>query len=143
MTITGGSALPKDDIERMMRDAEQYAEEDRKRRDSAEARNQADALVYSTEKFLADNGEQVPDDVKTEVQSALTDVKKALEADDIDAIKRTAETLATVSQKMGQAMYANTQAAGGSTAGASESTESSDDDVVDAEIVDEGDGSES
>jgi molecular chaperone DnaK len=140
MTITGGSALPKDDIERMMRDAEQYAEEDRNRRESAEARNQADALVYSTEKFLADNGDKVPDDVKTEVQGALDDVKKAQEADDVDAIKRTAETLATVSQKMGQAMYANTQAAG-PTAGAGESTESSDDDVVDAEIVDEGDGS--
>jgi molecular chaperone DnaK len=140
MTITGGSALPKDDIERMMRDAEQYAEEDRNRRESAEARNQADALVYSTEKFLADNGDKVPDDVKSEVQGALDDVKKAQEADDVDAIKRTAETLATVSQKMGQAMYANTQAAG-PTPGAGESTESSDDDVVDAEIVDEGDGS--
>jgi molecular chaperone DnaK len=140
MTITGGSALPKDDIERMMRDAEQYAEEDRNRRESAEARNQADALVYSTEKFLADNGDKVPDDVKSEVQTALDDVKKAQEADDVDAIKRTAETLATVSQKMGQAMYANTQATG-ATPGASESTESSDDDVVDAEIVDEGDGS--
>src|SRR5437879_6912860 len=79
MTITGGSALPKDDIEKMMRDAEQYAEEDRKRRESAEARNQADTLVYSTEKFLADNGEQVPDDVKTEVTAAVGDVKKALE----------------------------------------------------------------
>jgi molecular chaperone DnaK len=140
MTITGGSALPKDDIERMMRDAEQYAEEDRNRRESAEARNQADALVYSTEKFLADNGDKVPDDVKSEVQSALDDVKKAQEADDVDAIKRTAETLATVSQKMGQAMYADTQAAD-PTPGAGESTESSDDDVVDAEIVDEGDGS--
>jgi molecular chaperone DnaK len=137
MTITGGSALPKDDIERMMREAEQYAEEDRKRRESAEARNQADGLVYSTEKFLADNGDKVPDEVKTEVQTAVDDVKKALEADDVDAIKRSVETLATVSQKMGSAMYANTQAgeaagAPGDTAGAS-----SDDDVVDAEIVDE------
>jgi molecular chaperone DnaK len=137
MTITGGSALPKDDIERMMREADQYAEEDRKRRESAEARNQADGLVYSTEKFLADNGDKVPDEVKTEVQTAVDDVKKALEADDVDAIKRSVETLATVSQKMGSAMYANTQAgeaagAPGDTAGAS-----SDDDVVDAEIVDE------
>ena len=142
MTITGGSALPKDDIERMMRDAEQYAEEDRKRRESAEARNQADALVYSTEKFLADNGDKVPDDVKSEVQTALDDVKKALEADDIDAITRTSETLATVSQKMGQAMYANTQATG-TTPGADESAASSDDDVVDAEIVDEAEGEQS
>ncbi|HET7529933.1 MAG TPA: Hsp70 family protein, partial [Mycobacteriales bacterium] len=141
MTITGGSALPKDDIDRMMRDAEQYAEEDRKRRESAEARNQADTLVYSTEKFLADNGEQVPDDVKTEVTAALGDVKKALEADDIDAIKRSSEQLATVSQKMGQAMYANAQAAGaggGSAGDAGAAT--SDDEVVDAEIVDEDGG---
>jgi molecular chaperone DnaK len=144
MTISGGSALPKEDIERMMRDAEQYAEEDRKRRESAEVRNQADALVYSTEKFLSDNGDKVPDDVKTEVTGAVDDVKKALEADDVDAIKRTAETLATVSQKMGQAMYANTGAetgagpAGDATGAAGGA---SDDEVVDAEIVDEGDGS--
>src|SRR5947208_2178681 len=123
MTITGGSALPKDDIERMMRDAEQYAEEDRKRRESAEARNQGDALVYSTEKFLTDNGDKVPDDIKTEVRTAIDDVKKALEADDVDAITRTVETLATVSQKMGQAMYANTQATG-TTADAGESSAS-------------------
>src|SRR4051794_197910 len=136
MTITGGSALPKDDIERMMREADQYAEEDRKRRESAEARNQADGLVYSTEKFLADNGDKVPDEIKSEVQTAVDDVKKALEADDVDAIKRSVETLATVSQKMGQAIYANAQTeapAGGDTAGAG----SSDDDVVDAEIVDD------
>jgi molecular chaperone DnaK len=143
MTITGGSALPKDDIDRMMREADQYAEEDRRRRESAEARNQGDALVYSTEKFLADNGDKVPDEVKTEVQSALDDVKKALEADDVDAIKRSVETLATVSQKMGQAMYANTQA-GEATGSAGEPDGASvDDDVVDAEIVDEGDGSAS
>jgi molecular chaperone DnaK len=144
MTITGGSALPKDDIERMMRDAEQYAEEDRKRRESAEVRNQADALVYSTEKFLTDNGDKVPDDVKTEVTGAVDDVKKALEADDVDAIKRTAETLATVSQKMGQAMYANTGAeTGAGAAGGETGSGAADDEVVDAEIVDEGDGSTS
>jgi molecular chaperone DnaK len=143
MTITGGSALPKDDIQRMMREAEEYAEDDRKRRESAEVRNQADSLVYSTEKFLTDNGDKVPDDVKTEVQSAVDDVKKALEADDVDAIKRTAETLATVSQKMGQAMYANTGAeAGGQPGPDGASSAAGDDDVVDAEIVDEGDGSQ-
>src|SRR5881227_115083 len=73
MTITGGSALPKDDIDRMMREAEQFAEEDKKRRDAAEVRNQADSLVYSTEKFITDNGDQVPDDVKTEVTTAIAD----------------------------------------------------------------------
>jgi molecular chaperone DnaK len=139
MTITGGSALPKDDIERMMREAEQYAEDDRKRRDSAEARNQADALVYSTEKFLTDNADKVPDEVKTEVQSAVDDVKKALEADDVDAMKRTVETLATVSQKMGSAMYADTQAGEAPGTPGDASGASSDEDVVDAEIVDEGD----
>ncbi len=140
MTITGGSALPKDDIERMMREAEQYAEEDHKRRESAEARNQADGLVYSTEKFLADNGDKVPDEIKTEVQSAVDDVKKALEADDVDAIKRSVETLATVSQKMGQAMYANTQAGEATGATGDTGSTTSDDDVVDAEIVDEDEG---
>jgi molecular chaperone DnaK len=140
MTITGGSALPKDDIDRMMREAEEYAEEDKKRRESAEVRNQADGLVYTTEKFLADNGDKVPDDVKTEVTDAVAEVKKALEADDVDEIRRTSESLATVSQKMGQAMYAANPETGeagpGATAGGADSS-SADDDVVDAEIVDE------
>ncbi|HVT19933.1 MAG TPA: molecular chaperone DnaK [Mycobacteriales bacterium] len=144
MTITGGSALPKEDIDRMMREAEQYAEEDRKRRESAEVRNQADGLVYTTEKFLADNGEKVPDDVKNEVTAAVAEVKTALEADDIDAIKRTSEALATVSQKMGQAMYADTNAAGaaGAAGGGSADAAADDDNVVDAEIVDEGSAEE-
>ena len=139
MTITGGSALPKDDIERMMREAEQFAEEDKKRREAAETRNQAETLVYTTEKFLADNTDKVPDDVKTEVQSAVGDVKKALEADDLDAIKRSSETLATVSQKMGQAMYAaaNPPSGDAGAGAAGGETHSNDDEVVDAEIVDE------
>jgi molecular chaperone DnaK len=140
MTITGGSALPKDDIDRMMREAEEYAEEDRKRRESAEARNQADGLVYSTEKFLADNGDKVPADVRDEVTAAVAEVKTALEADDLDAITRTSEALATVSQKMGQAMYAaNAESgeAGPTSAGSADGSTDNDDDVVDAEIVDE------
>ncbi|HEX3824264.1 MAG TPA: molecular chaperone DnaK [Mycobacteriales bacterium] len=139
MTITGGSALPKDDIDRMMREAEEYADEDRKRRESAEARNQADGLVYSTEKFLADNGEKVPLDVQDEVKAAVAEVKQALEADDLDAITRTAEALATVSQKMGQAIYAANAEAGAPGDGepGAEDGSGSDDDVVDAEIVDE------
>src|SRR5206468_39330 len=104
--------LPKDEIERMMREAEEHAEEDRKRRESAEVRNQADGLVYTTEKFLEDNGDKVPEDVKTEVTTAIADVKKALESDDIEEIGRTAATLGTVSQKMGQAMYDANAAAG-------------------------------
>jgi molecular chaperone DnaK len=140
MTITGGSALPKDDIERMMREAEQYAEEDRKRRESAEARNSADSLVYTTEKFLADNGDKVPSEVRDEVTAGVADVKKALEADDVDAITRSSEHLATVSQKMGQAMYAAAGAEGGAAAGGptgAAGETATDDDVVDAEIVDE------
>ncbi|MDQ1683790.1 MAG: molecular chaperone DnaK [Frankiaceae bacterium] len=144
MTITGGSALPKEDIERMMREAEQFAEEDKKRRDAAETRNQAETLVYSTEKFLADNGDKVPDDVKTDVTNGVAEVKKALETDDLDAIKRATESLATVSQKMGEAMYAASAASAGEgsgghpgAGGGSTPGGGSDDDVVDAEIVDE------
>ncbi|ADB35757.1 chaperone protein DnaK [Kribbella flavida DSM 17836] len=141
MTVTGGSALPKDDIDKMVRDAEQYAEEDRLRREAVESRNQAEGLVYQTEKFLQENEDKVPDDVKTEVKDGVAELKKALEGDDADAVKAASEKLAQSSQKMGAAMYANAQAAGGSTedgASADGSATSSDDDgVVDAEIVDE------
>ncbi|TDD28750.1 molecular chaperone DnaK [Kribbella turkmenica] len=141
MTVTGGSALPKDDIDKMVRDAEQYAEEDRKRREAVENRNQAEGLVYQTEKFLSENEDKVPDDVKTEVKDGVAELKKALEGDDADAIKAASEKLAQSSQKMGAAMYANAQAAGDSadesTSSDSTSSTSSDDDVVDAEIVDE------
>jgi molecular chaperone DnaK len=141
MTITGGSGLPKDDIERMMKDAEAHAEEDRKRKEEAEIRNSAESLLHQTEKFLADNGDKVPEDAKSNVEGPLADLKKALEGDDIDAIKDAAEKVATTSQALGAAMYAQSGAAAGSgdsDAGSSSST-SSDDDVVDAEIVDEGD----
>src|SRR3954471_17962497 len=110
MTITGGSALPKEDIDRMMREAEQYAEEDHKRREAAEARNQAESLAYQTEKFLTESGDKVPAEVKTEVETAITDLKTALEGEDTAAIKTATEHLATVSQKLGQAMYADSQA---------------------------------
>ena len=109
--ITGGSALGKDDIEKMVRDAEEYAEEDRRRREEAEIRNQADTLVYSTEKFLAENDEKVPADVKSEVQTAIADLKKAIEGNDIEVIKTASEHAAQVSQKMGTAIYAAAQAA--------------------------------
>jgi len=140
MTVTGGSALPKDDIDKMVRDAEQYAEEDRQRREAVESRNQAEGLVYQTEKFLSENEDKVPDDVKTEVKDGVAELKKALEGDDADAIKAASEKLAQSSQKMGAAMYANAQAAGGSEESASSDEtpgSSNDDDVVDAEIVDE------
>ncbi|MEU8224415.1 molecular chaperone DnaK [Kribbella sp. NPDC048915] len=140
MTVTGGSALPKEDIEKMVRDAEQYAEEDRKRREAVEQRNQAEGLLYQTEKFLSENEDKVPDDVKTEVKDGIAELKKALEGDDADAVKAASEKLAQSSQKMGAAMYANAQqAAGGTTddGATAGDTTSSEDDVVDAEIVDE------
>ncbi|MET8682172.1 molecular chaperone DnaK [Streptomyces sp. NPDC004647] len=145
MTVTGGSALPKDDIDRMMREAEQYAEEDHKRREAAETRNQAEQLVYQTEKFLADNEEKVPGDVKSEVETAVADLKEKLkggetaEGENTAAIREATEKVAAVSQKLGQAMYAGAQADGAGAAGAGEpgAEQAKDDDVVDAEIVDE------
>lgn len=139
MTITGGSALPKEDIDRMMREAESYAEEDRKRREEAEVRNNADALAYQTEKFLRENDDKIPADVKTEVNDSLAEVKKALEGSDTAAIRTAAEKLATVSQKMGSAIYAQAQSAsGGDGASASDAQQGkADEDVVEAEIVDD------
>ncbi|MGH3979099.1 MAG: Hsp70 family protein, partial [Pseudonocardiaceae bacterium] len=141
MTITGGSALPKEDIDRMMRDAEEHAEEDRVRREEAEVRNQAESLVYQTEKFVKDNDEKLPSDVKDKVNAALGEAQEALKGEDTDAIRAAMEKLATESQALGQALYSDTGAAGaGATAGGAESdTTGKPDDVVDAEIVDDAD----
>jgi molecular chaperone DnaK len=138
--ITGGSALNKDDIQRMVDEAEKYAEEDAKRREEAEVRNRADTLAYSTEKFVAENADKIPADVKDEVESAIADLKRALEGTDIEAIKEATEKAAQVSQKMGTAIYAQSQAsasAGGASDAGSASEAPADDDVVEAEIVDE------
>jgi molecular chaperone DnaK len=154
MTITGGSALPKDDIDRMMRDAEEHAEEDRQRREEAETRNQAESLVYQTEKFIKDNDEKLPSDVKDKVNAALGEAQEALKGTDTVAIRTAMEKLATESQALGQALYSDTAAAGGAQAsGAAAGTgdgaapggtsrKAGADEVVDAEIVDEptGDG---
>jgi molecular chaperone DnaK len=146
MTITGGSALPKDDIDRMVREAEQYAEEDHQRREAAENRNQAEALVYQTEKFLSENKEKVdtlPEDVRTEVDAALAEAKKALEGADDAAIKSSSERLQTAFQALGAAIYASAQPSADSAAGDTADTDSAasdtaaDEDVVEAEIVDE------
>ncbi|RKN11472.1 molecular chaperone DnaK [Streptomyces radicis] len=144
MTVTGGSALPKDDIERMMRDAEQYADEDARRRDAAETRNQAEQLVYTTENFLKENSEKVPGEVKTEVEAAVADLKEKLKGEDTAAIREASEKVAATSQKLGQAMYADAQAAQaagggqpGEGQGATGTERAADDDVVDAEIVDD------
>jgi molecular chaperone DnaK len=141
MTITGGSALPKDDIDRMMRDAEEHAEEDRKRREEAETRNQAESLVYQTEKFIKDNDDKLPSDVKDKVNAVLGEAQEALKGTDTEAIRAAMEKLATESQALGQALYKDAGAAAGDGAagGSAGSTASSGgtDDVVDAEIVDE------
>ncbi|WP_433299687.1 molecular chaperone DnaK [Pseudonocardia sp. CA-142604] len=141
MTITGGSALGKDEIDRMMREAEQHAEEDKKRREEAEVRNQAESLVYQTEKFVKENDEKLPSDVKDSVNAALGEAQAALKGTDTDAIKSSMEKLATESQKMGAALYQQPGADGAATPGAdggqAQGSNSADDDVVDAEIVDE------
>lgn len=144
MTITGGSALPKDDIDRMVKEAEAHAAEDKKRREEAETRNLAESLVYSTEKVLADNGDKIPEDVKTQVTTAIAELRTALEGDDVAAVKAKQAALSAVAQKIGEAIYASDAAASsaepGTTAGGEQATTSgtdADEDVVDAEIVDE------
>ncbi len=143
MTITGGSALPKDDIDRMMREAEAHAEEDKARREEAEVRNQAEALVYQTEKFIKDNDEKLPEEPKERVKNSITKVNEALKGTDIPALKSAVEELANESQQLGSALYAQTQAdqasgAGdGSADGSTGGSSSQEEEIVDAEIVDE------
>jgi len=142
MRITGGSALSKDEIDRMIKEAEAHAEDDRQRREEAEVRNSAEQLVYSTEKFLRDSDDKLPEDGKAEVNSAIADLKKALEGTDVGEVKAKQEALSTASQKLGAALYAQqsetTDTTGGAPgASASEGSATNDDDVVDAEIVDE------
>ncbi|MGA1091039.1 MAG: molecular chaperone DnaK, partial [Candidatus Nanopelagicales bacterium] len=137
MTISGGSALSKEDIDRMMRDAEQHAEEDKQRREEAEVRNTAEALVYQTEKFLADNADKIPADAKSNVDGPLDELKKAIEANDIPGMKAATDKVAQASQTLGAAMYTMAQQAGGGDATADAAADMSEDDVVDAEIVDD------
>lgn len=145
MTVTGGSALGKDDIDRMVKDAESHAEEDRKRREAVEMRNEADALAFRTEKLIAENADSITDDVKAPVEESLTALKEALKGDDDDAVKAAMDDLNTKASAMGQAMYAAAQAkqASEEEAPASEGQDSTsapaDDDVVDAEIVEDED----
>ncbi|HEX7353509.1 MAG TPA: molecular chaperone DnaK [Mycobacteriales bacterium] len=137
MTITGGSALPKEDIDKMVREAEEFAEQDRVRREEADTRNAGESLVFATEKFLAENGEKVPAEAKTDVESKLSDLKGALGGSDVAAIRTAADELSRASQAMGSAMYSGASgaaAAGGADAGAGTTA---DDDVVDAEVIDE------
>src|SRR5256886_2628319 len=148
MTITGGSALPKDDIERMMRDAQDHADEDKRRREEAEIRNLAEQLQWQTEKFLAESGDKLPGEAKDEINEALGELRSALGGTDIEKIRSAHEKLATASQKAGSALYAQNPgpAAGGEqqpgggtgTAGqAGAAGTGQGDDVVDAEIVED------
>ncbi|MHA5054572.1 Hsp70 family protein, partial [Streptomyces sp. SD15] len=144
MTVTGGSSLPKQDIDRMMREAEHHAEEDRRRREAAETRNQAEQVIYQTERLLTDNADKIPGDIKSEVETALAELKETLKAQPADSdntvdLRQATEKVMAVAQKVGTAMYAQAQGgqatggAGGSEAGAAGQEE----DVVDAEIVDD------
>ena len=144
MTVTGGSALAKEDIDRMVREAESHAEEDRKRRESVDMRNEGDALVFRTEKLLNENADSIGEEVKAPVVEAVDKLKEALKGEDNDAVKAAIDDLNTKAAAMGQAMYAAAQAkAEGSQQQTSEggSTEqaggNAQDDVVDAEIVDD------
>jgi molecular chaperone DnaK len=146
MQITGGSALGKDDIDRMVKEAEAHAEEDRKRREAVELRNEADNLVFRTEKLLSENADKINDDVKKPVEEAIAEVKSALEGEDDDRVKAAVEELNTTSAQLGQAMYAAAQAAQQAPSEAGEPSEhadsngessTSEEDVVDAEIVDD------
>jgi molecular chaperone DnaK len=135
ITITGGSGLSKEDIDRMMRDAEAHAAEDHKRREEVETRNNGEALVYQTEKFLKDNEEKVAAS-RGDTDTALAELKSALEGTDTDAIKAASEKLAAASQALGAAMYQADAAAGGAE-GAAAGDANADDDIVEGEVVDE------
>ncbi|MGW6707413.1 molecular chaperone DnaK [Streptomyces sp. NPDC054956] len=139
MTVTGGSSLAKDEVDRMRQEAEQYADEDSRRKEAAESRNQGEQLVYQTEKFVKDNEDKVPAEVKDEVEASIAELKEKLKGEDTAEIRTATEKLAAVSQKLGQAIYADAQAAQGAAgaAGADAGQAKADDDVVDAEIVDD------
>jgi len=137
MTISGGSALSKDDIDRMMREAEQHADEDKRLREEIEVKNTAEALVYQTEKFLKDNEEQIPADAKANVDGPLDELKKAIEANDLEGMKSATDKVAQASQTLGAAMYATAQQSAGGEGAAEAEADMAEDDVVDAEIVDD------
>ena len=135
ITISGGSTLSKEDIERMVREAEEHAAEDKQRREEAETRNNAEQLAYSVEKLISENEDKLPEDVKTEVQGDLDELKQALAGDDSAAVKTAADKLGQSQQKLGQAIYEAAQAEA-PTADATTDA-SNDDDVVDAEVVED------
>ena len=133
MTITGGTSLSKEDIDRMVKDAEAHAEQDKARREAADTRNAAESVAYSVDKLLKENGEKLPEDVKTEVQGDVDELKKALEGDDDDAVKSALEKLQASQTKLGEALYASAQAE--ANADSASSSKEDDEDVVDAEVI--------
>ena len=141
MTISGGSALPKEDIDRMVKEAEAHAEEDKKRREDAETRNSAEQQAYSIEKLLKDNKDKLPEDVHSEVQTAVDGLKKALEGSDIEPVRAAQDKLNDVAQKIGEALYQHEQSAQAQASASSSSSEApaEDDGIVDAEIIDDED----
>jgi len=137
MTITGQTSLPRDEIEKMIRDAEQHAADDRRRREEAETRNNADTLVHRTEKLLQDEGSKFTGDEKDRVESALKSLKDALGGSDIEAIKTASDALLSASQAFAQRLYEQASSQSGGPSTESADSTSSDDDVVDAEVVDD------
>ena len=139
MTITGGSALAKEDIDRMVREAEEHAAEDKVRREAAELRNGAEQLVFSTEKLLTENAEKLPDDVKTGVQADVDELKSALAGEDDDAVSKAFEKLSESQSKIGEALYQQSETAGATAADSStgEPASADDEDIVDAEVVED------
>jgi molecular chaperone DnaK len=140
ITITGGSSLAKEDIERMVREGEEHAAEDKARRDAAETRNNAEQLAYSIDKLIKDNEDKLPEDVKTEVQGDVDALKSALQGDDEEAVKTAFDKLVLSQSKLGEAIYSSSSEAGESAEESGESTEgaeSGDEDIVDAEVVED------
>jgi molecular chaperone DnaK len=135
MTITGGSSLSEEDIERMVKDAEEHAADDKKRREEAETKNVAEQLAYSTEKLIKDNDEKLSEEIKTEVQADIDALKAALAADDIEAVKSAQDKLTASSQKIGEAVYA-------AQSDTTETPEANAEDVVDAEVVEDDENNE-
>ena len=139
ITITGQSSLSKDQIDQMVRDADAHAEEDRKRKEEADARNRADTLVYSTEKLLSDQGDKVAPDDRAAVESALAELKDALNGGDVERMNDATEALNVATQKMSQSLYeqASASAEPGAATGDAGEPSASDDEVVDAEIIED------
>ena len=137
MTITGGSSLPKEEIDRMVKEAESHAADDKKRRDEAEIRNQAEGFAYQIEKLVNDNKDKLEDSVATEVTEKVEALKEALKGDDIEKIKSAQGDLTSSAQKIGEALYSQQNAQDAAGAAGSAASAGADDDVVDAQVVDE------